>query len=88
MNGDVQLDRVLRSGVPAGPHAVPAGDGRFSISFELAQAFVASPLGMRLTEAFPIGTLTRGQMPVLAAWQAKFAPEIRKRKPKHRKRKK
>lgn len=57
------------------------------VSTDLAQAFVDSPLGMRLANAFPIGSLNRGQMHVLAAWQAKFAPEVRKRKSKHRRKK-
>jgi hypothetical protein len=56
----------------------------FGISAAMAQAFVDSPVGMALVKAFPIGTLHRGQMPVLAAWQARFAPEIRKRHRKHR----
>lgn len=59
-----------------------------TVSFEMAEAFVSSPVGMRLVQSFPIGTLHRGAMPVLAAWQAKFAPEIRKRHSKFRKKKK
>lgn len=59
----------------------------FSIPVEIAQAYVDSPVGMRLSNAFPIGTLHRGQMAVLAAWQAKFAPEVRKRHSKKRRRK-
>lgn len=59
----------------------------FGISVELAQAFVDSKLGLKLNDAFPVGSLDRGQMVVLAAWRAKFAPEIRKRKSKHRRKK-
>lgn len=60
----------------------------FGISRDLAQAFADSPVGMNLVKSFPVGTLDRGQMRVLAAWQAKFAPEIRKRRSKHRRKKK
>lgn len=56
----------------------------FGVSRDMAQAFVDSPVGMRLATPFPIGTLHRGTIHVLAAWQAKFAPEVRKRTRKHR----
>lgn len=59
----------------------------FGISAAMAQAFVDSPVGMNLVRSFPVGTLDRGQMVMVAAWQAKFAPQIRKRKSKHRRKK-
>jgi hypothetical protein len=62
-------------------------DHNLTVPLTMARAFVDSPVGMRLAESFPVGTLHRGMMPTLAAWQAKFAPEIRKRHSKKRRKK-
>jgi hypothetical protein len=85
-DGNFQLVSVGHGRVRAA-EPVPDRDGDvppFGISQALAEAYIASQVGMSLNKAFPVGTLDRGQMVVLAAWQAKFAPEIRKRKRKHR----
>lgn len=58
-----------------------------SVPYDIAQAFVDSPVGLQLNAPFPVGTLHRGMMHVLAAWQAKFAPQVRKRNRKHRRKK-
>jgi hypothetical protein len=59
----------------------------FGISVALAQSFVDSEFGMRLCEPFPIGTLHRGNLLYLVAWQRKYRPVYKRRTPKHRKRK-
>ena len=56
-------------------------------SQELIDLYETSPLGLKLAEAFPFGTLHRGMFPQIAAWQEKYAPEVRRRTPKKRKRK-
>jgi hypothetical protein len=54
---------------------------------ELEQAFADSMYGAPLVKPFPIGNLHRGTLHELAAWQQKFHPDVKRRKPKHRKRK-
>lgn len=58
-----------------------------TVSVALAQSFVDSEFGLRLCEPFPIGTLHRGNLRYLAAWQQKYRPTVKRRIPKHRKRK-
>jgi hypothetical protein len=54
---------------------------------DLTAAYATSPLGADLVKPFPIGQLHRGTMHVLQAWQQRFHPIVKRRKPKHRKRK-
>lgn len=57
------------------------------IPSDMTAAFAGSILGAKLTEVFPIGQLHRGTIHVLHAWQEKFHPIVKRRRPKKRKRK-
>lgn len=57
------------------------------ITPDILHAYDTSMFGAALCKPFPIGSLHRGQLHVLDAWQQKFHPVVKKRTSKKRRRK-
>lgn len=56
------------------------------IDRDIVEAFFSSEMGVRLSEAFPFGTLHRANFPRMQAWQERYHPIVKHRTPKKRKR--
>ena len=56
------------------------------IDRDIVEAFCTSDMGLRLCNAFPVGTLHRRNLVALERWQRRYHPVLKRRTPKKRRR--